>query len=106
MSVRDGRWRQEVTAAAGAASSPVFFPRRVNAVTVKVIPGAGTAVARFTTDDPDDVRADPDNARWEDWDDGAVAAPTSRALTGPVTALRLEATGDAAEMHVVGAYDF
>lgn len=107
MSAPDSRWREEVTASAGNASVPVFFPRRVNNVTVKAIPGGGgSAVVSFTLDDPSDVRSNPDAANWDPWEASDVTVPTTLALVGPVTALRIEATGADAVLQVVGAFDF
>lgn len=107
MNNRGNRWREEVTATAGGASVPVFFPRRVKNVTVKALPGSGgSATVKFTLDDPDAVYANPSAANWEDWDAGSVSEPTSAALAGPVTALRIEATTEDAVMQVVGAFDF
>lgn len=94
-------------AEAGAASEPVFFPRRVEHVTVKVIPGGGgSAVVQFTLDDPKAVAEDPSSADWSDWEPGSVSDPTTQALTGPVMALRVVASDAAAVMQVVGDIDY
>lgn len=107
MSGSDTRYVREVTATAGGFSEPVYFPRRVNDVTVQARPGSGgQATVYFTLDELKSVFANPNAANWDAWDAGAVSSNTSRALAGPVTALRIGAVTADAVMKVVGAYDF
>jgi hypothetical protein len=106
MSSSDSRWRAEETALDGAFTDPVFFPRRINNVTVRVDPGAGSSTVYFTLDDFKSVQTDPDSANWDAWEPGSVSVATSRALAGPVTAVRASATGALVRLQVVGAVDY
>lgn len=95
--MNDAVWRQEVTAGAGQNSSPILIPAWVNEVTVRALPGGGgTANVQHSLDDPDNL------TDWSDWDEGSVSVPTTQALLGIVTALRIQAVTAAATMQVTG----
>ena len=100
-------WQQEVTALAGGASTVILFPRRIEGVSVRAVPGGGgTANVQFTLDKGDDVIANPGAARWEFWEPGSVSVSTTRALAGPVTGIRLQAVTADALLQAVGDFDY
>lgn len=104
--LRTNHWRHEVSVAAGEVSAPVFLPKRLGTIAVKVIPGAsGTAEVEYTLDEPESVSNAPGSTDWQIWDDGAVSAVTTRALISVVSGLRLKAYSDTAVMQIVVSYD-
>lgn len=107
MARQDSRWTTSEAVPAGGFSNPVFFPRRIDEATVRIKPGVGgTATVYFTLDNEDDVRDDPDNAEWDEWEPGSVSVATSRALAGPVVAVRAAAVTEDAVLQVAGSRDY
>lgn len=103
LNVNDKPWRMEVPASAGGNSVPVLVPNYLADVTITALPGVGgTATAYITTDEPDDVEADPNNANWIEWGPGSVNANTASSPSGPVTGVRLAAVTEDAVLQVCG----
>lgn len=104
MLTNDKPYRREVSALAGGFSTPVPIPGWLKNIVATAIPGAGgTATVFHTTDEIDDVEADPANANWVAWDAGSVAAITSQAALGQITAIRLQAVTENAVLQVAGS---
>jgi len=101
----DTKWVPEpLVAVAGQNSLPVIIPGWINELTVVAIPGGGggSCNVQFTGADEALVAADPTTVQWIDWEPGSVAVATSRATTGPVTAVRIQAVTTAATLQIVG----
>jgi hypothetical protein len=98
---RNYKWMKDITATAGNNSDPIYLPGWLRTATVTALPNGGSAMVQHTTDASEDVEADPANANWIDWDEGLVASDTSKLLAGPVTALRIQATGATVTLQVV-----
>lgn len=79
----------------------VVLPSRLARPAVAVHPGGGgTLLVEFTLSSVTAVQADV--ARWLPWPYGAVAAPTSDVILGPVSALRCTAAAAAGNWEVLG----
>lgn len=103
MSFTGHNWRDEKLVPAGGASLPVVIPGGVRDISVKAIPGSGgTVTVQFTLDARGVIEAG--NADWENWEDEDVSDPTTRALTGTVTAVRATATTEDGLLQVAGVY--
>lgn len=99
----DQKWTPTpVVALAGQNSLPIIIPGWICELTVTAIPGAGTVKVQHTTAAEELVVADPTTVQWIDWEPGFVAAATSRAAIGPVTAVRIAAVTANATLQVAG----
>lgn len=99
----DKPYRAEVIALAGAFSLPIIIPGWVFELVATAIPvGGGTATVQHTTDDGNDVEANPSGANWVNWDEGSVTVITSQAAMGQVTAVRIQAVTEDATLQIAG----
>lgn len=97
----DKPFQKEIVASAGAFSLPIIIPGWVSEIVATAIPGGGgSATVQHTTDEPQSVEDDPANANWVNWDEGSVAAITSQAAMGQITALRIQAVTQPATLQV------
>lgn len=99
----DKPYRKEVIATAGGFSLPIIIPGWVSELVATAIPGGGgSATVQHTTDDGNDVEANPGGANWVNWDEGSVTGITSQAAMGQITALRVQAVTQDATLQVAG----
>ncbi|MDV6318798.1 hypothetical protein [Chromohalobacter sp. HP20-39] len=86
---------ETVTAATGDA---LLMPGLERNATVAVFPGTGATV-QVTASHPNDIKAG--TAKWIDWTQGQITAPTMVMLPERVTAARLVANADASDWEVL-----
>ncbi len=93
----DGRKNTYKTTVTAGATEVIKAPSVP--ATISCIPGGNTGLVQFTTSP--ETAIDGDTATWQNWPSGNVTATTNDVLAGPVSAIKLSATGGSVVYEVV-----
>lgn len=102
MTNREGRfvgWTESIAVEDGESEVIAIPTLDRNKISVTAIPGANTALVKFTTSSDAAVAAD--TATWQEWIYGSVTSTTNGVVMSPITGLKFEATGGTCNFEVV-----